>query len=627
MKRSKIKKLGFAAYSRSIEPLRRAREFRGEIVGFDTEYTSKQNKLICYQLATKNGADMWTVKPGEKLTPKKLYHSTIKLLGEVPKSILFVTYFSLAELQFLDIVSDGIDVREYANGSLDVTFVACGCVLEVFDLARWYQRLPLWKAAESVGLAKLEYDTKHVTRACLRQKKFREYAIQDAVVQRQIMMRLREPFLEAAQVDPLIAKTPASAAQAVFRRRHVTKKIYCDNNDARRAALLGCWGGRAEVFERGKLKGEYSEYDFSAAYPNAAISLGVLPKQGCWKSVATFRAMQSCVSGFACVDFAFPQKVRYPSLPVEAPTAMLWPLAGRSFCTFPEILFSREQGAKVKIIEAYGYKRGTPILAEFMTWALEQRREAEGAARIMYKLIANSLVGKFAQSVSRIPLSEYLRIAEEYDCYLDELFELSHDELEALGVESAPSVGPVFMPEWNGLITGYTRAALARILDSAGAVYCHTDSIWTRGRPSSDMLPLEKKSTGPATVIRTRFGALGAPITAKGVRSGKCHIAYHSVWNLIAACQIVKKFDGEDFLRKYPVRRPLKFREAIKSGRTPGHWVEEWRCANTLWCGKRRLLPSGNTRPWADLAEYTAWKKDVDKPIRKRYNELKMGGG
>jgi len=609
VKSSKIDKLGYAAYSRSIEPLKEVRTFQGPIVGFDTEYTSKQNKLICYQLATASGARLFEVKPREKLTPVKLFHSTVKLLKEVPSEILYVTYFSLAELQFLDVASDGIAIQEYANGSLDVTFLARGVHLIIFDLARWYQRASLAKAAESVGLKKLDYDTKHVTRKCLRDSKFRKYAIQDAVVQRQILLKLRESFLEAAQVDPLIQKTPASSAQAVFRRRHVKEKLYCDDNRVRSAALSGTWGGRAETFKRGKLKGIFKEYDFSSAYPNSAIQIRTFPCQTSWRKVTTLRQMQRCVSGFACVDFAFSCGVRYPSLPVEASEAMLWPSSGRTWCTFPEILFAAEQGADIQIIEAWGYSKGTKILRDFMQWALEKRKKAKGAARVMFKLIANSLVGKFAQAVNRIPLSEYLRIAEKHDCLLDELFELRREELEALGVKSVASVGPVFMPEWNGLITGYTRAALARCIDEVGAVYCHTDSLWTKRKPKSDMLPLDLKTTGPATVIRTRFAALGEKLTPKAVKAGDTHVAYHSVWNMRAALQMLTKFNGQTFTRRYPIRRPLKFREAVRSGRTPGHWVEEWRCANTSWCQKRKLLKDGNTRPWRDIAEYEAFRK------------------
>lgn len=618
MRNAKIESLGLRGYSRSIEPLKRIRQFEGEIVGFDTEYTSKGARLISYQLATKYGAEFYPVPARGKLTPLMLYQSCIKLCNYIPTEILFVTYFSLAELQFLPVVSEGIDVREYANGSLDVTFLVHGMSLQIFDLARWYGRVKLAKAAESVGLEKLEYDTKHVTRKCLREPAFRKYAIQDAVVQREILMRIRESFLDAAQVDPLIQKTPASSAQAVFRRRHVTKKLYCDENGARRAALYGTWGGRAEVFKRGRLKGVYKEYDFAAAYPNSAIRLGVLPIQGSWVAVKTAREMARCVSGFAHVKFTFPDRERYPCLPVEAPTAMLWPLRGRTWCTFTEIAFARERGAKVKLLEAWGYRKGTRILADFMDWALERRAESTGAAKLMYKLIANSLVGKLAQAVSKISISEYMRIADEYGCYLDELFELSREDLEALGAQSYAAVGPVFFPEWNGLITGYTRAALARALCEAGAVYCHTDSIWTRGKPTGGMLPIDVKTTGPATVIRTRFAALGSPLTPTALKADKLHIAYHSVWNWTAALQMLNKFDGVDFVRKYPVRRPLKFRESVKSGRVPGTWVEEWRCANTLWDGKRKLLPSGDTRPWADLAEYLIWKKEVDKPARKR---------
>ncbi len=604
---AKLAQLGNRVYVRSIEPLKRAFKRKWPVVGFDTEYTSKLHKLICFQLWTADDGIVVEVQPGEKMTPAWIYQEASGLLGYCPSDILLPVFFSLAELQHLPVVSEGFDLREYACGSLDVSFRAgSGRFLHIFDLQRWWSspNQKLSKAAKSVGMEKKDWNTRKVTRHDFRNKKFRDYSLHDAKLMYDMLGALREKFIEETGVDPVVFKTPAGTAAAAFRNMHVQRKFFCDSNRARWLACKGTWGGHAEVFRRGQLKGEYKEWDFKSAYPTAVLKLGVMPIQKTWKRVRTLKDARNMRGGFCRVWFKWPKTERFPSLPVACKNAMVYPLQGESFCTLAEIRVAVDVGCDVKILEAWGYRKGTTALKDFLQWTLENRKTATGAGQVMYKLLGNSIIGKFAQRISKVPIDEYFKLAEEWNVYLDELFELSTDELEALGAQTMVSVGPVWMPEWNGLITGYTRAALAQMIRTGEAVYCHTDSVWTKKKPKSDMLPFDMKTCGPVKIVRTRFGCIGEPITRKAVLSKTTHVAHHSVWNLTAACQMLSKFTGQTFTRKYPIRRPLKLRESIKTNRNPGEWVEEWRCASTKWDHKRRLHKDGTTSPWKTVEKY-----------------------
>lgn len=618
----KLAQLGRVAFSRSIEPLKSDRRFRGTVLGFDTEYVSKNpdgepNELLCFQLGNGEKRSLTVVKKRERLTPLKVYHQACRLLGNNPPEIMLITFFSLAELQHLPVVSKGFNVRTYARGSLDVSFKARYATIHIFDLARWFDGKSLANAAKALGLEKGKFDTRKVTRACLRDPVFKKYAKHDAFLVWEIMRLLRQRFLRDTGIDPLVSKTPASASAGAFRKLHVTRKLYCDNNRARYLALKGTWGGRAEVFARGRLKGQWTEYDFTSAYPTSALKLGVFPVQKSWQKVNTVGRLPQYVGGFAQVRFKFNRKERYPCLPVFTGHESIYPLEGETFCTFEEIKVALKFGAECTLIEAFGYRDGTPILADYLRWTMKERAKAKGAARVMFKLLGNAVVGKLAQRLSKVPVSEFMRLAEKYNCLVDELFELRAEELEALGAKTHVSVGPIFMPEWNGLITGYTRAALAEVVRSSEAVYCHTDSVWTKKKPKTRKLPFDAKTHGKVTIVRTRFAGMGEKFTAKLVKTGKAHVAHHSVWNLIAGCQMLSKFDGQDFIRKYPIRRPLKLREAMKSGRTPGVWVQEWRCANTVWDNKRCLLDDGSTLPWRNVAEFLEVQKAAKRARRK----------
>lgn len=607
MDEAKLNQLGDVAYSRSIHPMKLPRHTRYPFVGFDTEYTSKTAKLICFQLWSGDNGRLIEVHPGEKLTPEWLYQECCGLLHDTPSDLFLVTYFSLAELQHLPLVTDGFNIMEFANGSLDVTFRgAVGKLLHIFDLQRWWSspNQSLAKAAKSFGMEKLEWDRKTVTRKDLRSERFRRYSLNDAKLCHDLAVKLKEKWTSETGVDPFTHKTPAGTSAAAFKHMFVKKKLFNDSNKARWLACKGTWGGHAEVFRRGVLKGTYTEWDFKSAYPTSAIKLGEMPIQGSWKTFTSLRSAKKMRGGFAHVYFKWPKSERYPCLPVNVRDAMLYPLEGESFCTLAEIRVAASMGCEIKVVDGLGYERGTKALADFLTWTLNNRATATGAGRVMYKLLGNSIIGKFAQRISKVPIDEYYRLAQDWNVYLDELFELSTEELEALGARSVVNVGAVWMPEWNGLITGYTRAALAQLVRTGEAVYCHTDSVWTKKRPSSDMLPFDVKTRGPVKIVRTRFACMGKTITPKAVKEEKSHVAHHSVWNLTAACQMLSRFQGQSFTRKYPIRRPLKLREALRTKRTPGTWVEEWRQANTCWDAKRILHRDGTTSPYPTVEAY-----------------------
>ena len=603
----KIDKLGRIGYSRSVHPFKTVTGYDGAVVGFDTEYTTGKHVLISYQLYGNGKGKLWRVKPGKLLRPSTLLASACELLGYSPRRLLFVTYFSLAELQFLPVSSEGISIREYAGGSLDVDF-ACthktngyGCTITIFDLWRWFNFKSLKSAAKSSGLKKKEWNTKKVARSMLSNKRFREYAIHDAYLCYEIFSRLRATFRTLATVDIVRARTPANASQQVFRRLFVKEIIHNDNNRSRLMAMRGAWGGRAEVFKRGRLAGTYTEYDFTGAYPASCIKIGHFPIQNSWRQFRRWSDLRKAKGGFFNARFAFPLEYAYPNLPVHTRDCLLFPSKGTTFCTLYEIREARRMGATVTIIEGWYYNKGSRCLSDYMEMVIAERKKVTGATAEMFKLLGNSLTGKFAQAVNKVSINERIKLADRLGTTLDDVFELSTEELIALGCNDTISVGSVFMPEWYGLITGYTRAALAKMVRTSDAVYCHTDSVWAKHRPSCDgMLDFEKKQTGAVVIVRTRFA-----------RIAESHTAHHSVWSRVAANRMLKRFTGDTFVSSYSVRKPLKLKEAIKSDRKPGEWVELKRKASTFWCGKRRLLRDGGTLPWRDKDEYQEYKNST----------------
>lgn len=590
-----IAELGERIYSAVISPLSRSSRFDGLVLGFDTEYDSKTGKLVSFQLSDGVKSDWDT---SGKMTVASLARLIERTFAPEPGTeIMLVSFFSIAELQFLPVKKSSFGWREYGAGSFDCTFFderTC-YALHVFDIARFFDKQPLSKVAESFGMKKLEWDRTRISRACLRRKGFRAYALNDAILAARIAQALRDQF-EEWEVDPLEERTAASTAACVFRSGWIHEEVKCESNPARLAGLRSCWGGRAEALHRGSFRKLY-EYDLASAYPIAAISLGELPCGDAWREVKTLRQLEACLAGVAQVRFTFPESERYPSLPVILPTCQLYPLEGEEWVTFDEVRLALKMRCKIKIIEAWGYKRGTgtTVLRDYMQEVLERRKNARGAAKVAYKLLANALIGKLAQRVSDIDIELLREKAIEHGILIDDIGKMNREELAALGLESQARVGSIFMPEWNALITGNVRARIGELVRKYEAVYVATDAIWTPHRITSLPDDLGLKRSGPGIVARTRLGAIFDD-------KNKPHVAHHSIWNRQAALDALKDLDGPR--SKYQTRRPIKLRESLRKDIRFGRWVVESREADTYWDDKRQLATDGSSTPWRNVDEY-----------------------
>lgn len=605
-----ILELGRGAYERVITPLKRSSEFDGLVLGFDTEYDSRTSELVSWQLSDGGARDSFETS---KLTVARLADELVRTYGaKAGDEIYLVSYFSIAELQFLPVKRDSFAWREYGAGSFDCSFHSDkhSITFHVFDLARFFDRQPLAKVAESFGLKKLAWKRDRVSRADLKRKGFRQYAVNDARLAAQITRALRDQFAEW-RVDPIQEKTAASTAAAVFRRGWVLEDVSCDNNSARTAGMRACWGGRAEALARGSFRMVY-EYDLASAYPNAAITLRELPEAGSWREVKSVASALSMRGGFAHVDFKWRDDEPYPSLPVVLPESQLYPLRGREWITFDEIRAAVKAGCSVRILEGWGYKRGTTILADYLQEMLERRAKATGAAKVAYKLLSNALIGKFAQRVSDIDIEALRLKAEEEGILIDDIGRMTREELRALGLEAYARVGSVFMPEWNALITGRTRARIGELVRETRAIYVATDAVWTEHKLKKLPSDLTLKRSGPAIVARTRLGMI---FDAKE----HPHVAHHSIWTRSAAIETLQALaKGDEKRREYSVRRPIKLRESLRRGSAFGKWVEELRYAEAFWDNKRILLPDGKkTKPWPDTLTYEETQRAARK-VRSR---------
>lgn len=593
MLRALIDALGGLPYKRMITPLETVRVSQASIVGFDTEYVSKTQEFLSCQLSYRGN----TLFKTERMTVHRLA-KWVRDLGVKTSEAILVSYFSLAELQFLPVKEESFNWREY-GGSFDCSFrsEARDLDLRVFDLARFFERQSLESVAKSFGFEKKKWAREKVTRADLAKPAFRAYAIHDAVITEGIFNALRKEFLERS-VDIAITETAARSTADAFRHEFVHAPIENRNNRARYAALRSTWGGRAEAFRRGSFPRLY-EYDISSAYPTAAVSFGKLPETKHWRKIENLR--NRCVGGCAYVEFKFPHSEAYPSLPVITKGCMLYPLEGRGWVTLDEARYAQELGAKITVIEGWGFIGGTMVLADFLSSVLEERAIATGAKKAMLKLLSNSLIGKLAQRTAKLDYEKLWAVHLKTGVDIEDLLRLTPEAARGFGLAVKYSVGSCYMPEWNMLITGRTRTQLSRMVREHSALYCATDAIWTSKRLSQPPSGTILKRQGSGYVARTRLGFLGD------------HTVHHSILKRDVARGMMER----NVLRqRYEFSRPLKLREALRGDKTIGKWVSDWRIASLAWDEKRQLFSDGTTTPWKSVIEYEAAKKAANQKAK-----------
>lgn len=347
------------------------------------------------------------------------------------------------DAQGRDIPRNGKTTQVVQDGAS--AFVLTTCFI---DIARHTSEGTTLEAiGETIGLPKIDLPegyTKDRMDLFLRDDKtaFEKYAIRDAEIVVGFLERL-EDFAREKLGSKSLAATAGGAAIQMLKR--VLEEDGCDFNAAwgfetiqteswndqrgkvhtHRETVPNYYqqlieplvvnsyhGGRNECFTFGPTPiGNWFDFDLAGAYTTGLVDLRHINYAGL-RHTENPQDFIGHVLGFAWVDFSFPEDTRFPCLPVEVGTKGLYfPLAGRSFCTAPEIDVALRLGCRIKILQGViipwqdGDRR---IFEPFVTRVRELRAEFK-LQRLKpdvvtmdeeyAKLIGNSAYGKLAQGL------------------------------------------------------------------------------------------------------------------------------------------------------------------------------------------------------------------------------------
>ena len=292
---------------------------------------------------------------------------------------------------------------------------------------------------------------------------FTKYAEQDALIQLEATKLIYKFCLDG---NVRMCLTPAQLAGRVFQKQYLTDRIFLPNYRLLELIARCYHGAQFTAFGRGFFEDIYY-YDINSLYPWAAINVPLNFSNSELEPLSLEKIEQG-YTGFLAVRFRFPENETHPCLPVKGLInrfpKLAFPLSGVSYCTTEEIDLALKKNVEILGLKGFGwYPEQKDIehdLGFFMRdiygkkEALDRIKDTEGLndeqrnQREYYKLLLNSLIGKFCQR-NRIWLSK------------------------------KEIAGSLFKPDFAALILSKSRSIINSLISKHGAIYSDTDCLLT----------------------------------------------------------------------------------------------------------------------------------------------------
>lgn len=391
---------------------------------------------------------------------------------------------------------------------------------------------------------------------------FRRYAIQDAVICAEYAKRIIDlcaqhlgnpklpVTLTAIGVDLLLKKwEEVSKDPKVVLGREVVKQKRWSKSLGRyqqksddvpqlfyslyEQLATECYhGGRNEQYWFGPgFEDQWTDYDLSSAYATGMALIG-MPDWSDFKHTTNVADFGIQTLGYALVDFAFPENVRFPSLPIRTDTGLVFPRKGQSFCAAPEIAVASALGAILTIRDGViiASDNSDPVFAKYIKHCITERRKhpKKSLDDLFWKELSNSTYGKTAQG---------LREKRVYDS-------------RAMDMAPLPP-SKITNPYFAAYITSFVRAVIGEILNALPhpicVFSCTTDGFLTNANDSE----IDNAIRGPAATAfrQTRESLTGEPAVVEVKHQVRCPLG----WRTRGLCRLQHAAAGR---RPHVVSRP-----------------------------------------------------------------------
>jgi len=322
--------------------------------------------------------------------------------------------------------------------------------------------------------------------------------------------------------------TIASISINYFRLKYLFENYRTPTNNECVFMYKGYYGGRTEVFKRGKIQNLYY-YDFNSLYPS--VMLYDYPDPNTLTMVNKSHTYYiNNYDGVTKVKIKSPKNLKIPLLPLRVENKLIFP-NGEFIGHYSHIELRKAISLGYEIIDIFEgvyFTKNINIFKNFVNDNYNSRlqyKKEKNPIEYVYKIILNSLYGKFAQ---KYDIKQNIHFVNDFDFSKENV--MKYKEVEVLKdffvitKEESEKVPEFIQPIWSIYVTAYGRLKLYEAFEDVGfnnVFYCDTDSLITNIKLSEGDKIGELKEEDfikSGIIIKPKFYEINGYVKAKGLK-------------------------------------------------------------------------------------------------------------
>lgn len=434
----------------------------------------------------------------------------------------------------------------------------------------WLDTMNSWllsveKMGEYLGMPKGAFNPKNL-----------KYCQRDCEITYEFVKRMLDLY-DVEGIKP--ASTIGQSALQLWRANFFTDRIYKTEDDLIEFIKPAYFGGRVECFKIGKITGKINHADIKSMYPSVMQLKYPFP----FKYVGKPDLKKEGVT-YAKVKC----DMQLPILPYRDidNKQLLFPNGNfRGAWANNELRYFEKCGGKIlKVLDGVTFDKPCCYpFKDYVDFLFTKRTETKNDfLKYLYKLLLNSLYGKFAQGNERTIIINQ----KEFDEMPIEKVPDKFKEFRGMYIFKIKENYPFYTNYiWSIYTTAYARIKLHKLLiqiKPENLLYTDTDSIFWKGEKEifnygSNLGELEYCGDYSDIDIRgNKFYSLGKMQKCKGIPK-----------------RLVMDFFDNG---QVDYQKPLRLKEAIRRDLVPNIWID-YKKVNRIKYDKRVILKNGDTKP------------------------------
>lgn len=406
----------------------------------------------------------------------------------------------------------------------------------------------------------------------------REYCIRDATITYRAAKLISSMYSEFSQTPKL---TLPATALAIWKKHFWKQNIILPPMEIVEKSKLAYYGGRTEQFAVGNFD-NVRAIDAASMYPYA-MSLDCFPIP--W---ALFRRVRQNgeITKNGLYRVSVKSKLQIPILPYRTRRGLVYPNGVfTGWYVGEELLYAKENGVCIEVIEGYDFCSVCNPFVDYVDFFFKKKQTARGTNRLTYKLLLNSLYGKFGQTgehIEAIPVEEFKKLKEHPTD-----FRIWNGIAIFKKIDNPPDHGNNL---WAAIVTARARIRLhreiMRIKKKGGfPLYCDTDSVIFSG---AEKITYSEKARKPGD-----FEARG--FFQKMILKGKKEYALQDLngkWEV--HCKGIPDYARMEYLEKGEAKyaKPVRIKESSRQKVKANVW-KEVKKVRRVNLGNRKILKGG----------------------------------